>query len=466
MVVRANAGDPAPDPATPQSAAAVLDDAWKTEVSKGVVPFNWRPYGLAAAVLAALMLLVAQVGTAANQNFVDGAAVLAMISLVALGIERAIEGFWSIMARQKDAWWPLNEIGLAMNAQVNSMNLAVRPVFDTAVDELNAAKTLLADGSAEATRIAAQIAAVQQQRDDFILQVQKINALAKDDQRVNLIATAAVQASSRVDGAIGAAIPAVREAFNDATIVATGAVDLLAGFKDNPAKKMLSLAIGMGLGLLVAGLLRLDLFAAAGAPLTVITWNVLGKEIPILPFVGVAVTGIVLGLGSNPTHQVVSWATDVAQARKTAALGVPETADGESASRAGTLPSGGLGAALAAAANARPRQVISTSRMIQVPATRFLRGPDMDSVAIDGDIEVNLDGLVGFEVLRRTDSGRKILTVPGDAVVSRAGIDPAALRGRTIQADMTGIHLPGVDEDAGVVSPPRVRPVSLNLRRR
>src|SRR5439155_26935375 len=114
--------------------------------------------------------------------------------------------------------------------------------------------------------------------------------------------------SSRVDAAIGNAIPAVREAFNDATIVATGAVDLLAGFKDNPAKKMMSLAIGMGLGLLVAGFLRLDLFAAAGAPLASGS-KILGSDVAVLPFMGAAVTRLVLGLGSSPPHQAGSWAS-------------------------------------------------------------------------------------------------------------------------------------------------------------
>jgi len=45
-----------------------------------------------------------------NTGFPDSAAVLAFISLVAVSIERGIEGFFAVMAGPFGQWWPLNVV--------------------------------------------------------------------------------------------------------------------------------------------------------------------------------------------------------------------------------------------------------------------------------------------------------------------------------------------------------------------
>ena len=422
---------------------------------------SWNNYVIGAATILLLALLVASVGGKANGAFADGAAVLAMVSLVAVGIERVIEAFWTLVARKNDAWWPLNQIGQAVSGQVDAMNAAMKPVFDTAITELTAAKSLLASSSAEAQRLETQINDVIAQKNAYVDQVKKVESLTKDGQRVNLIATAAIQASSRVDTALGTSMPAVREVFNDATLVATGAVDLVAGFKDNPAKKVISLALGMVIGLFAAAFLRLDLFAAAGAPLPASTLRYPFTDVSVLPFVGVAVTGIVLGLGSNPTHQVVSLVTDAAKARRTAALGAPETGDGAQGSEPEAVQSSGLGGALAAARSIAARAPLATSATVRIPASRLAPTVGVDHAELgDNEIQADLSGLVAADLFRTVAGGRRMLRIPVETVAPIAGIDSDALIGQSIEADMTGLPLPRNVDAPGVASPPRVRPVS------
>jgi hypothetical protein len=73
--------------------------------------------------------------------------------------------------------------------------------------------------------------------------------------------------------------------------------DFVATFKDNPARRLISIVIGAILGLVVAGFMRLDIVAAAGG--IEFGNNGLGNGL------GVAITGLLVGLGSSPTHEAV-----------------------------------------------------------------------------------------------------------------------------------------------------------------
>jgi hypothetical protein len=281
---------------------------------------------VAAVVLVVVALGVAQLATTPNKGFADGAAVLAMVSLLAVGIERGIEMFWSLVKSRKGGWWPLNEIAAAVDSLVNETNATVQPAFDAAIAGLDATRKGLAAGSDALKAIDTEVQKIRAQKDEYEKQIQRIGSLVKDDQRVQLLATAAFQAVNRLDTAYGSRMPAVRQAFNDASQVTTGVSDLLAGFKDNPAKKMISVFVGSFIGLVVAGFAGLDLFAAAGAPLSIQGVHIGGTT--WFPYFGVALTGLVLGLGANPTHEVVKYVSESAKARRTDNIARPEvTAD-------------------------------------------------------------------------------------------------------------------------------------------
>jgi hypothetical protein len=286
------------------------------------IRLSTRAIWLVAAVIVGLTLFVARFATVPNQGFADAAAVLAMVGLVAVGIERIIEAFWSLMSRAQSGWWPLDQIAAAVDSLVDETNAVATPAFAAAEAGLEAAKGAIGVTRDQVEALDEQIQKVRAQAKAYEAQVARISSLAKDNQRVQLLTTAAFQAVNRLDTAYGRDMPAVRQAFNDASQVTAGVSDILAGFKDNPAKKVISIALGWVIGLVVAGFAGLDLFAAAGAPVG--PTDPALRDQALFPFLGVALTGFVLGLGANPTHEVIRLVTEAAKSRRLGNLPRPE----------------------------------------------------------------------------------------------------------------------------------------------
>jgi len=80
-----------------------------------------------------------------------------------------------------------------------------------------------------------------------------------------------------------------------------GLQDFLATFKDNPGRRLISIYLGAILGLLVAGFFGLDVFAAATRSVSTATT----ASVSTCPRFMVLLTGVIIGLGSNPTHEVI-----------------------------------------------------------------------------------------------------------------------------------------------------------------
>ena len=261
--------------------------------------------------------------TATDSGAIDGgaASVLAMVSIVAVAIERFIEMAWSLLASFKNGWWPLPEIAKAVDALAEETNQVAKPAFDAALAGLASARDAIGVVETERQRLEAEIAKVQTEERKYIDQIRRISSLSKDNQRVQLIATTAFQAANRLDTAYGTVMPAVRQAFNDASQVTAGISDILAGFKDNPAKKIISIFLGSSIGLAVCGVVGLDLFAAAGLPLGPTDKDEITKA--AFPYVGVMLTGLVVGLGANPTHEVVRWVSEAAKSRRASNIARP-----------------------------------------------------------------------------------------------------------------------------------------------
>src|SRR5207244_2208268 len=103
-----------------------------------------------------------------------------------------------------------------------------------------------------------------------------------------------------------------------AGVAVSGLTDFVATFKDNPGRRLYSVLLGVVIGVLVAAVFGLDLFAAiqsapvaAGAPAVKS-----GSLFDPLPSLGIAVTGLVMGLGSNPTHEVIRAIQEFKKAKK------------------------------------------------------------------------------------------------------------------------------------------------------
>ena len=270
-----------------------------------------------------------------------------------------------------------------------------------------------------------------------------MNRLAKDNQRVALLASTTSQTITRIDTLLGAQDKFVRAAFNDASQVATGALDLVAALKDNPGKKIISLLIGAALGLIAAGFVGLDLFAAAGAALPG------GEDFKV----GVMITGLILGLGSNPTHQVVSVVTDAAKARRSAQLGEPAVEpDPTSAPTTPQSP--------AASPTLRAARFGGGVRAV-LPLDQFTPVDTADQIDLPLDTPVHVD-LADFP-MAALGGGASLAPVRGDRLTIAGASAPGA----------TGWFLMDVSGDTPAAPPedrrsttPRVQPSSVNLGRR
>jgi hypothetical protein len=298
-----------------------------------------------------LFFLAALCPEAPNLGFAGSAAVLSLITAAAIGIERIIEGFWTIIGMTKGAFWPLNLINEQVNGMVNSLDEKLRPVYEEAEKAMNE----LAEAEQWTTE---KLKEAKKELDELKARTAQLKALAPDNQRVNMIGVSAFQGVSFLEKKYPQAVKSA-EAARQAI---TGVSDFVATFKDNPGRRLISILLGMILGLCVAGVVRLDVFEAASQPaptpatdgttttapatppgrvaaegqLTPAfqganternrTRKFLVFDIAYWPFWGVALTGLLIGLGSNPTHEVIRAIQEYKKTRKSDNDPAPVTA--------------------------------------------------------------------------------------------------------------------------------------------
>ena len=153
-------------------------------------------------------------------------------------------------------------------------------------------------GSAELKRLDEALALVADQKAAYTKRLAAARQLAPSSERLALIAgisadvsaflASAVDATEKGSAEVKKTISAVDETVGLAMSVAES-------FSDNPARRVASILIGGGLGMIAASFVGLNIFS-----------SVLGAEAGYLAAgLGVILTGFVVGLGSSPFHEVV-----------------------------------------------------------------------------------------------------------------------------------------------------------------
>jgi len=114
--------------------------------------------------------------------------------------------------------------------------------------------------------------------------------------------------------------------------------DFLGTFTDNPGRRLLSIQIGVFAGILVAAIGGLDV--VAGVQNQDVT-----DPLKLVPMTigGVIFTGLMMGLGSSPTHEVIQTLQQYKRQRK-AASAPTGTVSEEDAGSGSATPLGELGA--------------------------------------------------------------------------------------------------------------------------
>jgi hypothetical protein len=256
--------------------------------------------------LAASMVLAAWVAPEANEGFADGAAALAFIATVAVGIERAVEIFWTIVARSNlGGWWPLNQVRSSILAfEANTDALLAGPLAE-AKAALVQAKGVAAQAGTSAAEVDKMIATFGAEVDRLEKKVTNAKKLAPGSPRFELLSEAASDAVGQVQVAalfVEQYVPkALETAGNRAEQLADAcdrATDIVSSFSDNPARKLLSLMLGAIIGVIIAGFMGLNLFLAALGEGEDFAADLGGT-------VGIILTGVIIGFGANPTHEVI-----------------------------------------------------------------------------------------------------------------------------------------------------------------
>jgi hypothetical protein len=221
--------------------------------------------------------------------FKDAATTLAFIGGAAMGIERVLEGFWTVMGGVVGTYWPLNVINKQVETLVADLDGALKPFHEEALKKIQTLKSAGDKTEEELKRLNEAENEIGKLKARF----DEIKNLAPDNERVQLLTAAASQNVAVLQQKFGDLLTDADRATKVAKTAIGGLQDFLSTFKDNPGRRLISIYFGTILGVVVAGFFGLDLFgAASGSASTHGRWSVL-------------LTGVIIGLGSNPTHEVI-----------------------------------------------------------------------------------------------------------------------------------------------------------------
>ena len=246
-------------------------------------------------LLLAGFLIVAACSVEPNKSLAGSAAVLAVIAAAAVGIERFIEGIWTVVGQVKNAWWPFNVISTQVDGLVTDLDKQLATVYARAGESM-AKLTIAGDWTAD------QTTALNADLDAAKKRIEELKKLAPNNQRVTLLAASAFQTIAMLE----AKIPDFSSSVGIANQAVAGLTDFVGSFRENPGRRLISIYAGALLGLVVSGLVGLDIFQA-----------VFGGEpgAGLFKYVGVAITGLIIGLGSNPTHDVIGVLQEIKKSR-------------------------------------------------------------------------------------------------------------------------------------------------------
>ncbi len=240
--------------------------------------------GLAAILI--MSFLVLMLGKAADTSKVSaGAGVLALVTALAVGIERVLEAFWTLVDRLvRNPSWPFSSDAELLSNLADQLSSKVKAPLDQV-------HKFLGSADADAKKLLNDKPHIQDQVNKLLDSVNKLLSGQEDPKswsRLNALQVGLADLNTQLDSAsTGANLN-----------LAVSTLDALYGWIDsllmNPGRKIMSLFAGSLVGLVAAWLFGLDLVHAAlnVAPPPGWAW-------------GMALTGVVVGLGSNPTHELI-----------------------------------------------------------------------------------------------------------------------------------------------------------------
>lgn len=255
---------------------------------------------VANALLVLAIAAVFMYAPPSNAGFKDATSALAFVGGAAVAIERIIETGWTFLGAAFGTYWPLGAIQKQVGSLVADLDRSLKPFHDRLKGELDAlakAGTLTMD----------EVAHGKQEIDRLKTRFDTLSGMGVDNQKVQLLVATASQNVSHLYGKYKGVVEDIDRANAAATSAISGVQSFLVTFKDNPGRRVISMYAGAVMGVGVAGVFGLDLFQA-----------VLEPGPGGLPYqsLRVVLTGLVIGLGSNPTHEVIRAVQEYKKSQK------------------------------------------------------------------------------------------------------------------------------------------------------
>lgn len=254
-------------------------------------------FGAGLALLGVTMVLVALFGKSSSGKFTDGAAMLAFVAGAAVTIERIIEVVWTVLGGTLGTYWPLSWVRKQTESLVTSLDSTLGTVQAQTQRVLDQVEGATVWATEQAPRLQADLSALKER-------ITELRALAPDNQRLQLIATSAAQYLNGLEKAYADKSPELRRALKTAQSTVDGMQDFLVSFKDNPGRRLISIFLGAIMGVVAAGAFGLDVFQAV---LGGTEQRNIGQ---------ILATGVMIGLGSSPTHEVIRAIQEYKKNRK------------------------------------------------------------------------------------------------------------------------------------------------------
>jgi hypothetical protein len=259
-----------------------------------------------AALLSVTIALVALLAPESNSRFKDASTALVFITGAAIAIERAIEALWTMLGGTLGAFWPLNWVRKQADALTDSLANSITLV----TTQLTATLTR----AGEMTKFAEdRLPEVTKELEALKAQIAGVKQMAPDSQRLQLVAAAAANYINGLDTLYAKKSEELRQALGTAKSTINGMQNFLSSFKDNPGRRLISIFLGAMIGLILAGVFGLDVFQAVleGAKESQKKWQII-------------FTGLMIGLGSNPTHEVIRAIQEYKKNRKGENTAMPD----------------------------------------------------------------------------------------------------------------------------------------------
>lgn len=244
-------------------------------------------------VLVALFFAASFLSAEPNVKFASTAVALSTIGAIAVGIERIIEAVWSFMGVIGKDQWPLGTIVNESENLVTDLNNKLDPYYKKVVSAISEADNV-------AQGVPANLGLAKNELDKIKNDLEYVMAAPLFDPKFTQVATTTLKGLTSLQKAY----PDLLQTANITNQAVQGVVDFVNSYNENPGRRLISIYLGMLLGLGITWLMGLDVFQA-----------VLNTSIPaantVSPHWGIALTGILMGLGASPTHEVIQILNEI-----------------------------------------------------------------------------------------------------------------------------------------------------------